>query len=246
MLSFALRRFAGTLPAVLLLALLAAVATPAGPDPEGLARAAAAMPVTAALVAGALAAGLATGIPLGLLAQHRPNSAAGRLGWALGGIGAVMPGFLAAALAFAALGPGGPAVWKAIVAAAALGLPVAGESARLARESAEAVAGQGFVLAARGRGVPAGAAYRHHALPAALARSAGALGGLGAATTAAAAAAESLFGLPGTGRMLVDAARAGDAGGTAAAVTLLAGLVLLLAATGLVLRGRLDPRTRVG
>ena len=48
------------------------------------------------------------------------------------------------------------------------------------------------------------------------------------------------------GRMLVEAARAGDAVGTAAAAALLAGLVLLLRAGGAVLRGGLDPRARVG
>ncbi|HYG91734.1 MAG TPA: ABC transporter permease subunit [Azospirillum sp.] len=239
MLSFAFRHFFGTLPAVLLLAVVAAYATPAGP--EGLARAAAGLPRTAALVAGALAVGLAAGIPFGLLAHYRPRSPAGRLGRMLGGIGAAVPGFLAAALAVTALGPG-----SSVEAAAALAVPILAEAARLARRGADAAAEQGFVLAARGRGVSARHAFLHHALPAALVPVVGVLGGLAAATTAGAVAAEALFGLPGTGRMLVEAARAGDAGGTAAAAALLAGLVLLLRAVGGILCGHLDPRARVG
>lgn len=242
MLSFALRRFAGTLPAVLLLAAAAAFATPDGPG--ALARAASGLPATLALVGGALAVGLALGTPLGLIAGYRPRSAAGRVGSWLAGIGAALPGFLAAALAFAVLGAGSPAA--PAVAALALALPALAEAARLGCEGASVAATQGFVLTARGRGVPARRAFRHHALPAALSPVAGALGSLAAGTIAGATAAETLFGLPGTGRMLVEAARAGDAGGTVAAAALLAGLALLLRAGGAVVRGGLDPRTRVG
>ncbi|WP_448190421.1 ABC transporter permease subunit [Azospirillum sp. sgz301742] len=242
MLSFALRRFAGTLPAVLLLAAAAAFATPDGAG--ALARAAAGLPATLALVGGALAAGLVVGAPLGLIAGYRPGSAAGRVGAWLAGIGAALPGFLAAALAFAVLGADSPA--SPAVAALALALPVLAEATRLGCGGAGAVAAQGFVLTARGRGVPARRVFLRHALPAALTPLAGALGSLAAGTIAGAAAAETLFGLPGTGRMLVEAARAGDAGGTAAAAALLGGLALLLRAGGAVVRGGFDPRTRVG
>lgn len=238
MLSFALRRFAGTLSALLLLAVAAAYGLPGGA--AALARAAAGLPATLALVVGALLAGLVLGAPLGLIAGHRPNAALGHVAGWLAGVGVALPGFLAAGLAFMAFGRA-PAV-----ALVALALPALAEAVRIGRNGARAAGAQGFVLAARGRGVPARRAFLRHELPSALAPLAGALGGLAAATTAAAVAAEALFGIPGTGRALVEAARGGDAAGTVAALALLAGLVLLLKAVGTVLAGALDPRARMG
>lgn len=230
MLSVALHRFAAALTAVLLLAAAAAFGVPDGTAALG--RAAAGLPATLGLTGGALLVGVMLGVPLGL--------AAGWLGVWLATLGAAVPGFLAAALVVAVLGGGSP-----VAAALALAVPVLAEAARLARAGAAAAERQGFVLAARGRGVPAPGARLRHMMPAALTPVAGGLGPLAAVTVAGAVAAETLFGLPGTGRLLVEAARVGDAAGTAAAAALLAGLVLLLRALGAVLRAGLDPRARV-
>lgn len=239
MVSFALRRIAAVLAAVLLLVAAAAFCLPEGA--AALAGTVTGLPVTLGLACGALVAGVAPGASLGLAAGLRPGSLVARLADALATAGAAVPGFLAAALVLAALGDRVPAA-----ALLALALPVLGESARLARLGAASVERAGFVLSARGRGVSERDAWRHHTVPAALAPLAGALGSLGAACVAGAVAAEWLCGLPGVGQRLVEAARAGDAAGTAAAAALLAGLVLVLHGLGGVARGALDPRARSG
>ncbi|MBP2293976.1 ABC transporter permease subunit [Azospirillum rugosum] len=263
MLSFALRRLAAVVPALLVFALCAALAAAAyAHDWSGALRAAlVGLPVTGALVVPPLAAGTLLGALLGLAASLRPRSLAGGAGRTLGALGPGLPGFLLAAVFAASFAMEGrsalaalPLVWLA------LAVPPAAQTARLAREALDdelhGPSGDGFgdelprapgsvaLMAARGRGLGERAVVWHHAVPLGVAAVAGGLRIAAVATVTGAVAAESLFGLPGAGRLFTTAASTGNAGTAIPALAALCGLAVLLGAGGAVLHGWLDPRAR--
>lgn len=227
MLSLVLRRVLAVVPALLGLALAAAVvAALAGPGwTQALGAALAALPATLALVVPALALGTGVGALLGVL----------------GGVGPAMPGFLLAAVFAATL-----AKAPALLGLAALALPAAAQAATLARR-ARAGAEDTVLLAARGRGIDGSALLWRLTLPLGLSAAMGGLRSAVAGTVTAAVAVENLFGtgFSGAGRLFVEAARAGDTGMAVAALAGLCGLAVLLAALGGALHGRIDPRARM-
>lgn len=233
MLSLVLRRVAAAVPALLGLALAAVVvaALTGNGWAEALGTALAALPPTLALVLPALALGTGLGALLGAM---------GGVGAAaLGGAGPAIPGFLLAAV-FAAASAQAPV----LPGLAALALPAAAQAATLAGR-ARAGAEDTVLLAARGRGLNGPALLWRLALPLGLSAAVGGLRSAVAGTVTGAVAVESLFGLPGAGRLFVVAARAGDAGMAAAALAGLVGLAVLLNALGGALRGWIDPRARM-
>ncbi|WP_448206406.1 ABC transporter permease subunit [Azospirillum sp. sgz302134] len=238
MLSFAVRRLAAAVPALLAFALIAAAVKGLG---NGLGVVLAALPVTVALTLPALALGSGLGALFGLTASLRPRSPAGWAGHLLGWAGPALPAFLLAAL-FVTAFKDTPA--PVAFAAMALALPPAAQAARLARGAFDDALDSGAVLAARARGLDDRAVLWRHAVPMGLAPVAGGLRSAAVATVTGAVAVESLFGLPGTGRLFLDAVRTGDAGASLAALAGLCGLAVLLSALGAVLHGWLDPRLR--
>ncbi|MCW2238354.1 ABC transporter permease subunit [Azospirillum canadense] len=260
MLSFAARRLAAVVPALLLFALCAALAAAAyAPDWSGALRSAlAGLPVTVVLVVPPLAAGTLLGALLGLTASLRPRSLCGRAGRTLGALGPALPAFLLAAVLAAPFTMMGRSGWAALpLAWLALAVPPAAQAARLAREALDdelhgddvkdglpRAPGGVALLAARGRGLGERTVLWHHAVPLGVAAVVGGLRIAVVATVAGAVAAESLFDVPGAGRLFVTAARASDAGIAVPALAALCGLAVLLGAGAAVLHGWLDPRAR--
>lgn len=243
MLSFAARRLAAAVPALLLFTLLAAVtaeATGRGWS-EALGATAEALPMTAALTVPALVAGTGIGALLGLSAGLRPHSPAGWVGGLLGGIGPALPAFLLAAV-FATLMKG--ASFTLVLAWTALAMAPAAQAARVARGALDGALDGGSILAARGRGLGDRAVLWHHAVPLGLAPVAGGLRSAVIATVTGAVAVEGLFVLPGAGRLFLETTRAGDTGTAVAALAGLCGLTVLLNAISAVLHGWFDPRFR--
>lgn len=229
----------------------------------------AALPWTLALAGAALALEFGLGIPLGLWAARRAGSAAdhalraGALAlWTLPSFWLGLLLLLAFAFGWRLLPPGGvgspgaeswPLGARLVdfarhlaLPAAAIGLPAAAATARFVRASLLEIAGEGFLLAARARGLAPGRVVWGHALRAAASPVLQLFGLSLASLLSGSLAVEVVFGWPGLGRVTYEALGARDqpvllAGATLAAVTVLAGsLVAELAHLAL------DPRVRRG
>jgi ABC-type dipeptide/oligopeptide/nickel transport system permease component len=141
-----------------------------------------------------------------------------------------------------AIGVGTPLHY--ILPAIALGLQSAGQVARMARASMLDVLRQDYLRAARAKGVEESAVILRHALPNALPPVAGLvglrLGGLLAGTVLV----ESVFSVPGVGRMMVDAVIARDFPMIQGGVLVVATLYVLVNAATDLLMPVLDPRVR--
>lgn len=232
MLRSALRRISGALPTILpllALALSAGLSADGASGSDGLARAAAALVPTLPLVAGAVVGGGVLGTALGLLAALRPGPVTRALVSALVAAGVVLPAFAVAALLATAV-PESPA--DAALALVALVVPAAATSARAAVEAMGRLRDGPAVLAARARGVPAATALASTAITPSLAAAAQAAGRSAAAATAAVVVAESLFGLPGAGRLFLAAVQGGEIDVALAAFALLALVAVLFEALG--------------
>lgn len=176
------------------------------------------LPKTALLGTSALLLALLVGLPLGVLAALRHNSAIDRLAMASAVFGYAIPIFflgilliLLFALKLRALPSAGsdtPA--HLILPMVTLGLPLAGRLARFARTSTLEVLGKPFIRAARGRGVmPFGIIVRH-ALPNASVPLLMFLGIEIGGILAGSAVVETIFAWPGVGRLLVDSVATRD------------------------------------
>jgi len=140
-----------------------------------------------------------------------------------------------------------PGEWRDMVLpAVTLALPVIAYVARLTRGSMLEALRSGFVRAARARGVPRSRLVWRHALPAALAPVVSYLGPAAAAVLTGSLVVETIFGLPGLGRYLVQGALNRD-------YTLVMGMVIVYAALMIALNllvdvayAWLDPRVRPG
>jgi oligopeptide transport system permease protein len=212
------------------------------------------LPVSLALGAAAMCLALALGIPAGIWAALARGRAADRLVMAVAVAGISVPVFVVApalALVFgiwlrwlpvAGWVPGRPA--DLVLPVVALALPVFAFVARLMRGSLLEVLRAPWIRAARARGLPERAVIRRHALPAALQPVVSYAGPAAAAVLAGSLVVESLFGLPGMGRHLVQGALNRD-------YTLVMGMVIVYAAIMIALNlaadllyAALDPRIR--
>ena len=170
--------------------------------------------LTIGLVA-ALVAFLA-GVPLGAWAAWRANTFADHalMGFSL--IGVVLPGFVVGpvlALLFGIYWPlfriagyesGDPAFL--VLPVITLALPVMAYVARMTRDSLVDVLQSNFVRTARAKGIPARAVLMRHALRPALIPVVSYLGPAVAFVVTGSLVVESVFGLPGSGRFLVQGA----------------------------------------
>jgi oligopeptide transport system permease protein len=209
------------------------------------------------LTIGLLAAMLAllVGVPLGAWAAWRANSWTDHalMGGAL--LGVVLPGFVVGpvlALLFgvywplfriAGYEPGNPSFL--VLPVVTLALPVAAYTARLMRASMADVLQSNFVRTARAKGISDGALLRRHALRPALMPVVSYLGPAVAFVLTGSLVVESVFGLPGSGRFLVQGAVDRD-------YPLVMGMILVYGVFTLVcnlladlLYAWLDPRVRL-
>jgi oligopeptide transport system permease protein len=210
--------------------------------------------VSLALGSMAMLLALALGIPAGIWAARSRGGAADRLVMALAVAGISIPVFVVApvlALVFGVwLGwlpvagwlPGRPA--DLVLPVVSLALPVLAFIARLMRGSLLEVLRAPWIRAARARGLPERSVILRHALPVALLPVVSYVGPSAAAVLAGSLVVETLFGLPGMGRHLVQGALNRD-------YTLVMGMVIVYASLMIVLNlaadlvyASLDPRIR--
>jgi len=196
------------------------------------------------------------GIPLGTLAAMRHNSGADHVIMAVAVVGIAVPVFVVAPLAALVFGVHlgwlpvagwEPGEWRDMVLPTlTLALPVVAYVARLTRGSMLETLRAPFVRAARARGVPVGRVVWRHALPAALTPVVSYLGPAAAAVLTGSLVVETIFGLPGMGRHLVQGALNRD-------YTLVMGMVIVYGSFMIALNllvdiayAWLDPRIRPG
>jgi len=212
------------------------------------------LPVTFELGTLALAIAILIGIPLGALAALHRQSALDYLAVSLVALGIAIPSFVLLPLLALMFGiylhwlP--VAGWEAgsarhlVLPVAALSIPPLAYIARLTRGGMLDVLGSPFIRTALGKGLPLTTVIARHALRPALVPVAGYLAPAVASIMTGSLVVESIAGLPGIGRYLVQGAVNRD-------YTLVLGMVILysalLIAMGLIvdlLYAWLDPRVR--
>jgi oligopeptide transport system permease protein len=212
------------------------------------------LPVSLAIGLAALALALAVGVPAGVWAALSRGRSADRLVMACAVAGISVPVFVIAPLLALVFGvwlrwlpvagwtPGRLA--DLVLPVLTLALPAIAYLARMTRGSLLEVLRAPWVRAARARGLPARAVVLRHALPAALLPVVSYLGPATAAILAGSLVVETIFGLPGMGRHLVQGALNRD-------YTLVMGMVIVYAALMIALNlladlvlAWLDPRIR--
>jgi len=157
-----------------------------------------------------------TGVPLGAYAAWRANSVADHAIMSFSMMGVVLPGFVVGpllALMFGIYWPifrvGGyePGELSYLVLPViTLALPVSAYIARLMRNSLEEVLCANYIRTARAKGLTASAVLRRHALRPALIPVVSYLGPAVAFVVTGSLVVESVFGLPGSGRFLIQGA----------------------------------------
>jgi peptide/nickel transport system permease protein len=222
----ALERLAVTLPLTLLaMALAVALALPAA-----IAAATAKGGARDALVSGLAQLGVAT--PNFWLAVLLVLAFAVGLGWLPAG---GFPGWEAGA---------GPALRALLLPALALALPQAAILTRVARAALIEALAMDHVRTARAKGLTARAALRRHALPVAAGPVIAILGLQAGFLLAGAIIVETVFGLPGLGRLLFQAVAARDLVVVQSLVLLLVAAVVALSFLADLAAAALDPRLR--
>lgn len=217
---------------------------------------AAGLPVSLQLGGLSLLVAILAGIPLGTLAAMRHNRGADHVIMAVAVVGIAVPVFVVAPLAALVFGVHlgwlpvagwSPGEWRdMLLPTLTLALPVVAYVARLTRGSMLETLRSPFVRAARARGVSGGRVVWRHALPAALTPVVSYLGPAAAAVLTGSLVVETIFGLPGMGRHLVQGALNRD-------YTLVMGMVIVYGSFMIALNllvdiayAWLDPRIRPG
>jgi oligopeptide transport system permease protein len=209
------------------------------------------------LTIGLFAATLAflLGVPLGVYAARRQDSLGARTLMNFSMIGVVLPGFVVGPLLALVFGiywpifrvggyePGDPSFL--VLPIVTLALPVAAYVARLTRDSKREVLQTNFIRTARAKGLSARVVLWRHALRPALIPVVSYLGPAIAFVITGSLVVESVFGLPGSGRFLVQGAIDRD-------YPLVMGMILVYGVFTLLCNlladlayGWLDPRARV-
>jgi oligopeptide transport system permease protein len=214
------------------------------------------LPVSVTLGLTAILLALVTGIPAGIAAALWRNRGADFSLSLLGAVGLALPSFVVGPLLALVFGlqlhwlP--VAGWQSgqvrylILPAVTLALPVAAALMRITRASLLEVLRAGFVRSARARGLGAARVLMRHALPPALLPVVSYLGPAVAFVITGSLVVETVFGLPGTGRYLVQGAIDRD-------YPLVMGMIVIYALATLILNllvdllyGWLDPSVRSG
>ncbi len=212
------------------------------------------LPVSLTIGLAALLLALALGIPAGVVAALARGRLTDRLVMTLAVAGISVPVFVIAPLLVLVFGiwmhwlP--VAGWESgrpsdlVLPVVTLALPVIAYVARLTRGSLLEILRAPWIRAARARGLPSRVVLLRHAMPAALLPVVSYLGPATAAVLAGSLVVETIFGLPGMGRHLVQGALNRD-------YTLVMGMVIVYATLMIVLNlladlvyAWLDPRIR--
>jgi oligopeptide transport system permease protein len=195
------------------------------------------------------------GVPLGALAAWRANSFTDHALMSLSMLGVVLPGFVVGPLLALVFGIYWPVFRVAgyepgqvsflVLPVVTLALPVGAYIARLMRNSLQEVLRANFIRTARAKGVSARNVFLRHALRPALMPVVSYLGPAVAFVITGSLVVESVFGLPGSGRFLIQGAIDRD-------YPLVMGMVLVYGVLTLscnliadLLYGWLDPRVRL-
>jgi oligopeptide transport system permease protein len=214
------------------------------------------LPVTLTIGAAALVLSIAIGVPCGVMAAARRNSALDHGLMIAALVGIAVPGFVVAPVLALVFGirlgwlpvggwePGQVRYW--VLPVITLALPFIAHIARLTRGSMLEVLESSFIRTARAKGLSSRRVLAAHALPPALLPVLSYLGPAAAAALTGSLVVEQVFGLPGVGRYFVQGAINRD-------YTLVMGMVIFYAALLLALNlvvdllyGWLDPRIRHG
>ena len=214
------------------------------------------LPVSLTLGGLALALARGGGLALGLAAALNAGGLADRAIAAFAALGIAVPPYVTApvlALVFgvylhwlpvAGYEPG--TLKDLVLPVVALALPTLAYLARLMRASVLEVAALPFVRTARAKGLAPAAILWRHILPPALVPVLGYLGPAAAGILAGSLVIETVFGLPGMGRFLVEGALARDYTLVLGKVIVYAILVLALNLAVDLLQALIDPRIRRG
>ncbi len=212
------------------------------------------LPVSLSLGLAAMLLALALGIPAGLWSALARGRTADRAIMALAVAGISIPVFVIAPLLALFFGiwlrwlpvagwvPGRHA--DLVLPIVSLALPVVAYVARLMRGSLLEVLRAPWIRAARARGLPERTVILRHALPAAMLPVVSYAGPAAAAVLAGSLVVETLFGLPGMGRHLVQGALNRDYTLVMGMVIVYAGLMLALNLIADLVYAGLDPRVR--
>jgi peptide/nickel transport system permease protein len=210
------------------------------------------LPITAGLAGGALAVALLVGVPIGVGAGYRPYGIVDRVSITLATIGQAVPAFVTAivlilvfAVTLHSLPSGGWGTWEAaVLPIAALSLWTMSGLIRLTRSGVREVMAMPFIILARAKGLTEGQVLVNHALRPSLLPVI-TFGGLqlGVLLTGA-VITETVFAIPGAGRLMLDSVQHRDQAVVETAVLLGAvGFVLINLLTD-VSYAAVDPRIR--
>jgi oligopeptide transport system permease protein len=213
------------------------------------------LPVSSLLGIGAIVLSIALGVPLGLLASLRRHTAVDYGVNALVVLGIALPAFVTGPLLALLFGiylrwlpvagwEGGGSPRYLVLPTLTLALPVIAAIARLTRASLLEVFRADFIRTARARGIGASRILWKHALRPALLPVVSYLGPATAFVVTGSLVVETVFGLPGTGRYLVQGAINRDYTLVMGMVIVYGTLVLLLNLLTDLVYGWLDPRAR--
>lgn len=214
------------------------------------------LPVSATLGLAALLLAVLAGIPAGIAAALTRGRACDYGLTALSALGLALPSFVVAPVLVLVFGltlhwlpvagwEGGQ--WRyLILPALTLALPVAAALTRITRASLLEVLRSGYVRSARARGLGAVRILWRHALPPALLPVASYLGPAVAFIVTGSLVVETVFGLPGTGRFLVQGAIDRDYPLVMGMIVVYAVLTLLMNLLVDLIYGWLDPGIRHG
>lgn len=212
------------------------------------------LPISLALGAAALALAIGLGVPLGACAALRRDSWIDRAVTGIAVLGIAVPVYVVAPLLALVFGiylqwlpvagwePG--AVRDMVLPTLALALPTLAYVARLMRGSLLEVVHLPHVRTARAKGLPPGAIFWRHTFPPAFMPVLSYLGPAAAGILTGSLVVETIFGLPGMGRYLVQGALNRDYTLVMGKVIVYAVLILGLNLVVDVLYGYLDPRVR--
>ena len=211
------------------------------------------LPFTLRLGLLSLAAGVALGVALGLVAALNRNGPADRLTMAFAVFGFAIPNFffgilliLLFSLSWRLLPSAGHGTAAHLVMPViTLGTAVAGSFARFTRSSMLEVMSKPYMQAAAARGVPFWRRILGHALPNAAIPLVTLLGFSLGGLIAGSVVTETVFAWPGVGRLLVTSVGGRDLSVVQALVVLIAATMILANLAVDMLYGVLDPRIRV-
>jgi ABC-type dipeptide/oligopeptide/nickel transport system permease component len=212
------------------------------------------VPVTLTLAVASMAVAMSLGVVLGVVAALRRRSWVDYLAMSVSVAGLSTPTFVLGLLLILVLSvqwrllpaTGAGSAWHYVLPALTLGLPAAAVVARMARSSLLEVLKQDFVRTAWAKGLPGRVVVYHHALKNALIPVVTISGLQFGQLMGGAVVVESVFGLPGLGKLLVDRVLGRDYPVIQGVVLVAAGAFVLTNLLVDLIYSLVDPRIRHG